>query len=100
MVKFIVEVDEEYIHKNADFGLIAEQAKSMGRIVSLFKMAEAVGFSILEEKIEAGEKELVITRGKIEERAYKVFDDMVARLVALSGALRKEEKAEEKEAED
>ena len=43
MVKFIVEVDEEYIHKNADFGLIAEQAKSMGGITSLFKVAEAVG---------------------------------------------------------
>lgn len=99
MVKFIVEVDEEYIHKNADFNFMFEQAKNMEGIGSIAKMAEAIGFSAVKKKIEAGEKEFVITRDKIEERAYNIFDDVAARLSALSGVLQKEEKAEEKETE-
>lgn len=99
MVKFIVEVDEEYIHKNADFSLTLEHAQELGGIASLAKMVKAFGFSTIEKKIEAGEKEFVITRDKIEERAYKIFDDVAAHLAALSDVFLKEEKAEEKETE-
>lgn len=89
MVRFIIEVDEEYIHKNADYNLALKQVAILDAGKRLEKTMDTICFSSIEEKMKNGEREFVITRDKIEKETDAVFDRTMVNLCALAGIIMK-----------
>lgn len=87
MVRFIIEVDEEYIHKNADYDLALKQVAILDAGKRLAKTMDTICFSSIEEKMKNGEREFLITRDKIENETDVVFYRTIKNLCALAGIL-------------
>lgn len=90
MIKFIVEVDEEYIHKKANPNDAFEEVDKKDAESVLVRMANMLSFIALEKKLEDGETEFVIKRDYLEEKAYKIFENTTSHLATLAVALKKD----------
>lgn len=90
MIKFIIEVDEEYIHKNANPDAAFEEADKQKAESALARIANLLSFMALEKKLKDGETEFVIKRDCLEEKAYPILEHVTANLAALTVALKKE----------
>lgn len=90
MIKFIVEVDEEYIHKNANPNAVFEKVDMQNAGSAIVRIANLLCFTALEKKLEDGETEFVIKRDNLEEKAYQILEDVTASLAALAVVLKKD----------
>ena len=101
-IKFIIEIDEQYVRDCADPTKSAENAIGGGKIDFLKGLFNFIGFSFVKKGIDAGTTEFVINRDNIDGRANEIFDHALSDLAILVGITKKakeedegEEKAEE-----
>lgn len=100
-IKFILEVDEQYVHDCADPAKAAENAANGGEGKNEFltNFVNFFGFASVEKKVDAGTKEFVINRDNLDEKAHEVFDHVLGNIAVLSGIAKKGEEEEKKEEE-
>ena len=90
MIKFIIEVEEGYINKNADPNVSFEKSMLLGGKGAISSMVDMISFSAVQKKVKEGQTEFVINQEKLEKKAYQIFDHAVSEVAALAGILTKE----------
>lgn len=90
MIKFIIEVEEGYINKNADPEVSFEKTMLMSGRDAISSMVDMISFSAVQKKVKEGQTEFVIKQENLEDKAYRIFDHAVAEVAALAGILTKE----------
>lgn len=99
-IKFIVEVDEQYVHDCANPAKAAENAANGGgKNAFVTNLINLMGFASIEKKVNEGTKEFVINRDNIDEKVHEVFDHVLGNIAVLSGISKKEKEEEKKEEE-
>ena len=86
MVKFIIEVSEDYINEHADLDKVKEIAKSSNGKSALVSMLTCLTFSGVKKRVEEGETEFVISKEGLEEKASEIYDhavDVISSLVVI-----------------
>ena len=82
MVKFILEVSEDFIHENANPENLGQSVEKgfdgLGALVKFIVMAE------IEKEIEKGRTEFVISRDKIEGKAVELYDNTLRDAAVLT----------------
>lgn len=90
MIKFIIEVEEGYINKNADPDFSFKKAMMQDGRDAISSMVDMISFSTIQKKVKEGQTEFVINPEKLEKKAYQIFDHAVSEVAALAGILTKE----------
>lgn len=85
-IRFIVEVDEEYIREHADMVKVADSITNGNRGDVIGGFLDFMSFSLLEKKISQGVKELFVNLDSLKERDHSepIFDKAVSMLSSLS----------------
>ena len=82
MVKFILEVSEDFIHEKANLENLEQSVEKglngLGALVKFVAMAE------IEKEIEKGRTEFVISRDKIEGKAVELYDNTLRYAAVLT----------------
>lgn len=95
MVKFIVEVSENYIKERANLEVIAEtNVDGKGSMVKA--LVEMIAFGSLENKVDKGEKEFTVSSKDFNEKEeLSLFNSVVTQLgvLALHATVKDKEKA-------
>ena len=98
-IKFIVEIDEQYVRDCANPVKNAEMVKNGGGKNDYIKgLMNTIVFGLLEKEVDAGTTEFVINRDNFDERVNGILDHVLGNLAALAGISKKdkdEEKGEE-----
>lgn len=95
MIKFILEVDEQFIRENSDFSNLLDRAKdnSIHRD-ALDEIFLALTIAALEGRIDKGEKEFVVRQEDlVEERDKSLFEKSLVIAATLSMQLSKAKQA-------
>lgn len=96
-IKFIVEIDEQYVHDCANPAKNAEKINDGGKNDFMKGLVNILGFGILEKEVDAGTTEFVINRDNIEEKANEVFEHALSNLAVLAGIGKKDKEKEKGE---
>ena len=82
MVKFIIEVGEDYIRANADSDKAKKNINNpLGALINL------IGFTAVEKQIDKGKHDFLISPDKFNstnEHAEEIFDDFMAKVCMLA----------------
>ena len=76
MTKLIIEVNDELIRKYASIENMENEAKNSGQPVFAL-MADLVAFTALEHELDKGKGEFTLLQDTVDEKADKIFKDMV-----------------------
>ena len=75
MVKFIIEVDDEYIRERSNVDFFQKQAIEEGKDANLARLfLNMVGFHGINDKIEKGKTEFQISRDMLSDGMQEFFD--------------------------
>lgn len=78
MVKFIIEVEDEYINEFADIDKFKENVSDDAKGTEVVhKLLSAVTFTKLKEDIDKGQREFVINLNNVNKNARRLFDNAV-----------------------
>lgn len=78
MVKFIIEVEDEYINDVADIDKFKESVSDDVKGTEVVnKLLSAVTFTKLKEDIDKGQREFVINLNNVNKNARRLFDNAV-----------------------
>ena len=93
MIKFIIEVSEEYIRQNADVENVTKKAEgeNANPLKALF---DAIAYSAIEKKIDKGVNEFVISQDNFDDGDKKLFDHCFGEVCMLAFKTEKEEEAD------
>lgn len=86
MIKFIIEVSEEYINEHSDFNKMLKDAKNQEGQDAVASLAKTVAFSVLSNRIkEEGKKEFLISENDTKENELSSvgFDRMMEYIAAV-----------------
>lgn len=99
-IKFILEVDEQYVHDCANPAKAAEDAANGGgKNKFVTNLINFIGFVSVEKQVDAGTKEFVINRDNLDEKAHAIFDHVLGNIAVLSGISKKDKEEGETEEE-
>lgn len=95
-IKFIVEIDEQYIRDHANFEKVTELIENeVSKSDFMRGLADVFGFKSLEEKIDDGATEFTINRDNVNPKANGIFEHIVGNLAVLAGVMEKDDKDEQ-----
>jgi len=87
MVKFIIEVSEDYINEHADMERMKEVAENSDGKKTLNVMLSCITFGQCKKAIEEGTTEFVISPDNLDEKAMNIYDhltDIASSLFTIS----------------
>lgn len=88
MVRFIVEVSEEYIRKHADPEYISSKIEQDGGKAGLGALVDMIGFGKLKHDMdESGATDYLISENQVDDKINNIFDHTVGNLAALSALI-------------
>ena len=95
-IKFVVEIDEQYIRDHASPAIIFEKMKDGEESDIVKAFADMIGFSTIEKAVDAGTTEFIINRDTVSPKATGIFEHVLGNLAVLADIAKKDEKEEEK----
>ena len=97
MVKFIIEVSEDYIRESADAKKMLGNASQEGGQNAIAKLVNMFGYTEVVKKMDEGKTEFVITRDNIDPKVSEIFARAVGDAALLAVMMQKGEKLEKSE---
>lgn len=97
MVKFIIEVSEDYIREFADAEKMLDDASREDGKSAIAKLVHMFGYTEVVKKMDEGKTEFVITRDNVDPKASEIFDNTLSNAALLAAMLQKGEKSEKSE---
>ena len=96
-IKFIVEIDEQYVHDHAKPTKLKELMEDGSKNDFMKGLADMIGFFYLEKKVDAGTTEFTINRETIDQKANSIFGHVLSKLAVLADIAKKNEEEEKSE---
>lgn len=96
-IKFIVEIDEQYIREHANPEKMKELVENGSKEDLMMGLADMFSFGSVEKAIDKGTTKFTINRENINPNANGIFENAVSKLAALAGVARNKEKEKEGE---
>jgi hypothetical protein len=87
MVKFVIEVSEDYINEHADMNKLKEIAENTDGKNTLMSMMSCITFGECKKAIEEGKTEFVISPDKLDKKTVTIYDrltDLATTLVTIT----------------
>lgn len=97
MIKFIIEVSEDYIRESADAKKILDDASLKDGQNAIAKLVNMFGYTDVIKKMDEGKTEFVITRDNIDPKVSELFDHTADNAALLAVMMQKGEKPEKSE---
>lgn len=97
MIKFIIEVSEDYIREFADAEKMLDDASREGGTSAIAKLVHMLGYAEVVKKMDEGKTEFVITRDNIDPKVSEIFARAVGDAALLAVMMQKGEKSEKSE---
>lgn len=94
MVKITFEVSEDFIRENANLKLVTEKMKAAGGDKTLKVMFDLISFSQMENMIDKGKTEFIVTPDKLDEKSMQLWKIEIAE-ICLLGVFSESDKKEE-----
>ena len=94
MVKFIIEVSEDYIRESADAKKMLGNASQEGGQNAIAKLVNMFGYTEVVKKMDEGKTEFVITRDNIDPKMSELFGQTADNAALLAVMMQKREKSE------
>lgn len=95
MVKFIIELSEDYISKNANaqevLGKMDGNNEQGGGSHPLKKFFNLIAFTSIEKEVNNGKKEFVISRDSLDDKLKELFDISIGEFVMIASTNEKKE---------
>ena len=97
MIKFIIEVSEDYIREFADAEKMIDDASREGGKSAIAKLVHMLGYAEVVKKMDEGKTEFVITRDNIDPKMSELFGHTADNAALLAVMMQKGEKPEKSE---
>ena len=96
-IKFIVEVDKQYIYDMADPEKASERVVCGDKDNAMRALADMISFGAVKKEIESGATEFVIDKEQCDDNSGKLFSNTVSHLSMLAGLFAIKKSAEKEE---
>ena len=100
MVKFIVEVSEEYIAENADTKRVMGEIVGKTGIEGVNDVVDVMVFMFIKTFVDKGEKEFVLKEANIKKKEMPMFKELVSQLAVMTKILARKYELEKKYGND
>ena len=97
MIKFIIEVSEDYIRESADANKMLDNASQEVGQNAIAKLVNMFGYTEVVKKMDEGKTEFVITRDNIDPKMSELFGHTADNAALLAVMMQKGEKPEKSE---
>lgn len=94
MIKITFEISEDFIREKSDLDKALKSAKDKGEV--LVSLTDAIGFNQLNNQIEEGKTEFVVTKDKLDKVSKEIYDMTIGRVCILA-AFSEKDKVQNKE---